>query len=116
MRKTILSLSIAVLAVLFVTGSYGEPVVTGQIAVDTGTTMTANGLVTLAIGPTLRVLSQPKGEVTVQTDAFTVIRKQGQQITATQITAGDFVNCLGTRVDDQTMKAQQIEVRGDSKK
>ncbi|HEV8658788.1 MAG TPA: DUF5666 domain-containing protein, partial [Thermoanaerobaculia bacterium] len=47
-----------------------------------GTTMTANGLVTATAGTTLTVLSQPKGEVAVQTDTNTIIRKQGQRITA----------------------------------
>jgi hypothetical protein len=81
-----------------------------------GTTMTANGLVTATAGTTLTVLSQPKGEVAVQTDTDTIIRKQGQRITVAEIKAGDEVNCLGTRVDDHTLKARQIEVRGSSKK
>ncbi|HEY3053208.1 MAG TPA: DUF5666 domain-containing protein [Thermoanaerobaculia bacterium] len=81
-----------------------------------GTTMTANGLVTATAGSTLRVLSQPKGEVSVQTDAKTIIKKQSQRITVAEIKPGDEVNCLGTRVDDHTLQARQIEVRGSSKK
>jgi uncharacterized protein DUF5666 len=80
-----------------------------------GTTMTANGPVKSVGGTSLVVTSQPKGDVTVQTDASTIIRKQGVSIAVSDIKAGDEVNCLGTRVDDHTMKASQIEVRGNSK-
>lgn len=81
-----------------------------------GTTMTANGLVKSVTGSTLVVQSQPKGDVTVQTDLNTIVRRQGVLITVAGINAGDEVNCLGTRVDDHTLKARQIEVRGNSKK
>lgn len=76
--------------------------------------MTANGPVT-AIDP-LKVMSQSRGEVTVQTDANTIIKKQGVRITVDQIKVGDEINALGTRVDDHTLLARQIEVRGNSKK
>jgi hypothetical protein len=72
--------------------------------------------VTATAGSTLRVLSQPKGEVTVQTDAKTIIKKQSQRITVAEIKPGDEVNCLGTRVDDHALQARQIEVRGSSRK
>ncbi|HEY3052246.1 MAG TPA: hypothetical protein VGK04_02540 [Thermoanaerobaculia bacterium] len=104
MRK-LLSLSIALIAVL------GVSMLDLHAASDV---LTANGQVTVVVGTTLQVLTVPKGEVTVQTDASTVIRKQGEQITAAQINAGDHVNCLGLRIDNQTMKARQIEVRGNS--
>ncbi len=77
---------------------------------EAGTTMTANGPVR-SVNP-LVVFSQPKGEVTVNTDDKTIIRKQGQIITVDDIKVGDEINCLGTRVDDTTMLARQIEVRG----
>ncbi len=80
---------------------------------DGGTTMTANGPVT-AVDP-LKVLSQSKGEVTVQTDDNTIIKKQGERITVDQIVVGDEINAMGTRVDDTTLLARQIEVRGNSK-
>ncbi len=80
-----------------------------------GTTMTANGPVKSVDGTTLVVTSQPKGDVTVNTDASTIIRKQGQIVTTADIRVGDEVNCLGTRVDDHTLLARQIEVRGNSK-
>jgi hypothetical protein len=78
-----------------------------------GSTMTANGPVT-AKGDdgSLTVQSQPKGEVTVQTDENTIIRKQGQIITVDAINVGDEINTMGERVDDTTLLARQIEVRG----
>jgi hypothetical protein len=83
---------------------------------ERGETMTANGPVLSVSGTELVVLSQPKGEVTVQTDASTIIRKQGVIITVADIKAGDEVNCMGQRIDDHTLLARQIEVRGNSKK
>ena len=80
-----------------------------------GSTMTANGLVTAAVGTTLKVQSQPKGEVTVQTDANTIIKRQGDRITVADIKPGDEVNAMGTRIDATTLLARQIEVRGNSK-
>ncbi|HVS32839.1 MAG TPA: DUF5666 domain-containing protein [Thermoanaerobaculia bacterium] len=83
---------------------------------DEGQTMTANGPVLSVSGDNLVVFSQPRGEVTVQTDASTVIRRQGVQISVSDIVAGvDEVNSMGTRVDDHTLLARQIEVRGNSK-
>jgi hypothetical protein len=79
-----------------------------------GQTMTANGLVTGTDGGQLTVASQPHGDVVVKVDANTIIRKQGDLITLTDIHLGDEVNALGTRIDDNTLQAQQIEVRGDS--
>jgi len=82
---------------------------------DHGTTMTANGTVKSVSGTTLVVTTESKGDVTVNTDTSTIIKKQDQRITVADIKAGDEVNCLGTRVDDHTMTAKQIEVRGNSK-
>ncbi len=79
---------------------------------EEGTTMTANGPVR-SVGP-LVVFSQSKGEITVNTDDNTIIRKQGQIITVDDIKVDDEINCLGTRVDDTTMLARQIEVRGNN--
>ena len=77
-----------------------------------GETMTANGLV-LSVGETsLVVQSQPKGEVTVQVDSATIIKRQGDRIGLSDIKAGDEVNTLGARVDETTLLARQIEVRG----
>lgn len=78
-------------------------------------TMTANGLVTSAGTTELTVLTQPHGEVTVQVNADTIIKKQGVRITAADIKAGDEINSMGTRVDDHTLLARQIEVRGKTK-
>jgi hypothetical protein len=79
-----------------------------------GQTMTANGLVTGTDAGQLTVASQPHGDVVVKVDANTIIRKQGDLITLTDIHLGDEVNAMGTRIDDHTLQAQQIEVRGDS--
>jgi hypothetical protein len=80
-----------------------------------GETMTANGRVTAAGATELKVMTQPRGEVTVQVTADTIIKKQGARITAAEIKVGDEINSQGTRVDDHTLVARQIEVRGNSK-
>ena len=80
-----------------------------------GETMTANGTVKSVGATSLVVTTVPKGEVTVQVDDSTIIKKQGVHITLADIHAGDEVNTLGTRVDDHTLKARQIEVRGKGK-
>jgi hypothetical protein len=81
-----------------------------------GQTMTANGLVLSVNGSDLVVRSQSKGDVTVKTDANTIIKRQGKRIQVSDIKPNDEVNSLGTRVDDHTLLARQIEVRGKSKK
>ncbi len=75
-------------------------------------TMTANGTVKDVGGSQLTVSTVPKGDVTVNVDSNTIIRKQGVQITVGDIKVNDQVNCMGTRVDDHTLLAKQIEVRG----
>jgi hypothetical protein len=82
---------------------------------DGGTTMTANGTVKSVGTDSLVVSTVPKGDVTVQVDASTDIKKQGDHITLAGIHAGDEVNTMGTKVDDHTLKARQIEVRGKGK-
>jgi hypothetical protein len=82
---------------------------------EDGATMTANGAVVSVGATSLVVNSVPKGEVTVQVTATTVIRKQGEHITLSEIHAGDEVNAMGKRVDDHTLEARQIEVRGKGK-
>jgi hypothetical protein len=81
-----------------------------------GTTMTANGKVTDAGASSLKVDSEDHGSVTVNVDAHTIIRKQGTTIGLADIKVGDFVNTMGTRVDDHTLLARQIEVRGEGQK
>jgi len=78
-------------------------------------TMTANGVVVSVGATSLVVNSVPKGEVTVQVVATTIIKKQGEHITLADIHAGDEVNTMGKRVDDHTLEARQIEVRGKGK-
>lgn len=78
-------------------------------------TMTANGPVKAVDGTTLTVTSQPNGDVTVKTDDKTIIRQQGAIIHVSDIKVGYEVNTMGTRVDNHTLLATQIEVRGTSK-
>lgn len=75
-------------------------------------TVTANGTVTKVDSSSLTVSTVPKGDVVVNVDGNTIIRKQGDKIKLTDIKPNDQVNCMGTRVDDKTMLATQIEVRG----
>src|SRR5436305_776355 len=77
-----------------------------------GQTMTANGTVKSVGSDSLVVTTQPKGDVTVKVDANTIIRKQGAIVHLADIKVGDGVNAMGTRVDDHTLLARQIEVRG----
>lgn len=77
-----------------------------------GQTMTANGTVKSVGATSLVVTTVPKGDVTVNVDANTIIKKQGVVIKLADIKAGDGVNTMGTRVDDHTLLARQIEVRG----
>lgn len=79
-------------------------------------TLTANGLVLTASATKLVVRTVPHGDMTVKIDGKTIIRKQGVIITGADIHVGDEVNCMGTRIDDHTLSAIQIEVRGSSKK
>jgi hypothetical protein len=76
-----------------------------------GTTMTANGAVKSVGTDSLVVTSVPQGDVTVKVHGNTIIRKQGALIHLADIKAGDRVNTLGTRVDDHTELARQIEVQ-----
>ena len=77
-----------------------------------GDTMTANGTVKSVGTDSLVVTTVPKGDVTVQVDANTIIRKQGVIVHLSDLKAGDQVNTMGKRIDDHTLLARQIEVRG----
>lgn len=79
-------------------------------------TMTANGPVKSLSGADLVVGSQPRGDVTVKTDASTIIKKQGVRIQVSDIKVGDEINSMGKKVDDHTLLARQIEVRGKTKR
>jgi hypothetical protein len=54
------------------------------------------------------------GEVTVQTDASTRIRKKGKTIGVGDLVAGDPISAKGTRVSDSVILATEVEVRGRS--
>jgi hypothetical protein len=75
-------------------------------------TMTANGTVKATGASELTVTTVPKGDVVVKVDGSTVIKKESDRIALTDIHVGDEVNTLGTRIDDHTLRATQIEVRG----
>lgn len=79
---------------------------------DTSQTMTANGTVKATGSGQITVTTVPKGDVVVKVDDKTIIRKQGTVITLADIKVGDEVNTMGTRIDDHTLQAKQIEVRG----
>lgn len=79
-----------------------------------GTTMTANGKVTATGSDNITVDSESHGSVTVKVDSSTIIRKQGTTIGVAGIKTGDFVNTMGTKIDDHSLLARQIEVRGES--
>ncbi len=75
-------------------------------------TMTANGTVKATGASELTVSTVPRGDVVVKVDSSTIIRKQGDRIALSDIHVGDEVNTMGTRIDDHTLQATQIEVRG----
>lgn len=76
-------------------------------------TMTANGTVTAAASGQITVSTEAHGDVVVKGDnSSTVVRMEGSVIQFSDIKVGWQVNCLGTRIDDHTLQATQIEVRG----
>jgi len=79
-----------------------------------GTVMTANGQVTATGSGQITVQSESHGSVVVKIDGNTIIKKQGTRIGAGDIKTGDFVNSRGTRIDEHSLLAEQIEVRGES--
>jgi len=79
---------------------------------DQGSTMTANGTVTAVGSGQITVHTEDNGDVVVKIDSSTIIRRQGQTITAADLKVGDQVNAMGTKVDAHTLLAKQIEVRG----
>jgi len=81
---------------------------------DSDATMTANGTVLSNDGGTLVVRTSVHGEVTVQTDDSTMIRRQGEIISVEEIQVDWEINSMGARVDDTTLLARRIEVRGNS--
>jgi hypothetical protein len=63
-----------------------------------------------AVGTNQLTVHTAGGDVTVKTDTNTRIRKNDQTIALGDIHTGDVVQAEGTRVDDHTMLARQIEV------
>jgi hypothetical protein len=83
---------------------------------DPEATMTANGTVLSNEGGTIVVRTSAHGDVTVQTDGSTLIRRQGEVVTVDEIEVDWEINSMGSRVDDTTLLARQIEVRGNYKR
>jgi len=71
---------------------------------------TANGIVASIGASTLVVHAANGTDTMVQVNASTTIKKHGQPITLAGIAVGDRVEARGTRVDAETILAEQIEV------
>lgn len=76
-------------------------------------TVSVSGKVVSVTGADILVDTKT-GEVTVQTDAATSIRKKGKAIALTDIVAGDSLSAKGTRVSENTILASEVEIRGKS--
>lgn len=76
-------------------------------------TVSVSGDVVSVAGANINVATRT-GQVTVQTDASTRIRKKGKAIAVSEIAAGDSVSAKGSRVSENTILATEVEVRGKS--
>ncbi len=76
-------------------------------------TVSVSGTVVSVSGADI-VVDTKTGDVTVQTDATTAIRKKGKAIALTDIVAGDSLSAKGTRVSENTILASEVEIRGKS--
>jgi Cu/Ag efflux protein CusF len=63
-----------------------------------------------SVGTSSLVVTTATGDVTVNVDSSTVIRKQGVVITLADIKVGDEVEAEGTLADAQTLNATKIQV------
>ncbi|HYR29786.1 MAG TPA: DUF5666 domain-containing protein [Thermoanaerobaculia bacterium] len=75
--------------------------------------VTVSGDVVSVAGGVLTVATRG-GQVTVQTDAATRIRKKGKTITVGEILAGDSISAKGRTISENTILASEVEVRGKS--
>lgn len=75
--------------------------------------VSVGGTVVSVTGSNILVATR-SGEVTVQTNAATRIRKKGKAIGLSEIVAGDSVSAKGRRVSENTILATEVEVRGKS--
>ena len=75
--------------------------------------VTVSGTVVSVAGSNI-VVATKAGEMTVQTDAATRIRKQGKTIAISAIAAGDSLSAKGSKVSENTILATEVEVRGKS--
>jgi uncharacterized membrane protein (UPF0127 family) len=94
-------------------------------AVKSGTTLSALLILsestqvtvegTVAVAGTLQItVRTERGSIVVKINSSTVITKKSGRISASDIKTGDAVRCRGSRIDDQSILAEQIEVRSDS--
>lgn len=74
------------------------------------TEMDVKGVVKSVAADSLVVLTT-RGEVSVKTDANTIVEVKDRKASLSDIKAGDLVEAEGTRVDDKTLMAKKIEVR-----
>jgi hypothetical protein len=65
-----------------------------------------------SVGTDSLVVTTSSGDVTVQVDSSTEIRKKGSDIALSDIKAGDHVEAEGTLVDPTTLEASKISVEG----
>jgi len=76
-------------------------------------TVSVSGTVVSVTGADILVGTRT-GEVTVQTDPSTSIRKKGKSIALADIGAGDSLSAKGSRVSENTILATEVEIRGKS--
>ncbi|HMC70508.1 MAG TPA: DUF5666 domain-containing protein, partial [Mycobacteriales bacterium] len=60
----------------------------------------------------LTVTTRDHGDVTVNVNVSTVIRKEGKTIQLSDVKVGDGVDAEGQKVDEHTLLARTIEVKG----
>ena len=77
-------------------------------------TVTVTGTVVSVTGTDILVTAKKGGNVTVQTDSSTSIRKKGKAIALTDIVAGDSLSATGTSISENTILATEVEIRGKS--
>ena len=83
---------------------------TGGSGEDEPSTVRVNGLIA-SVGTVDLVVTTDDGDVTVQTDAATTIRKQGASATLAELAVGDKVKVKGVSVSDGVVLATGIEVK-----
>ena len=83
---------------------------TGGSGEDEPSTVRVNGQIA-SVGTVDLVVTTDDGDVTVQTDGATTIRKQGASATLAELAVGDKVPVKGVSVSDGVVLATEIEVK-----